>query len=46
MTRVDWSAKDDDRLEAQDRLFVLATRAGLGRVVARSRPDGGAADRP
>jgi Trk K+ transport system NAD-binding subunit len=46
MTRVDWSAKDDDRLEAQDRLFVLATRAGLGRVLARSRPDGGAADRP
>ena len=34
---VDW-APPDDRLAPQDRLFVLATRAGLGRVLARSRP--------
>lgn len=46
MARVDWSPKDEYRLESQDRLFVLATRAGLGRVLARSRPNGGAADRP
>jgi Trk K+ transport system NAD-binding subunit len=46
MPRVDWSPEDEYRLETQDRLFVLATRAGLGRVLARSRVDGGAPDRP
>jgi Trk K+ transport system NAD-binding subunit len=46
MTRVDWSPGEEYRLEPQDRLFLLATRAGLGRVVARSRPDGRAPDRP
>jgi Trk K+ transport system NAD-binding subunit len=35
---LDWSPADDYRLAPQDRLFVLATRAGLGRVLARSRP--------
>ena len=35
---VDWAPPDDYRLAPQDRLFVLATRAGLGRVLARSRP--------
>jgi Trk K+ transport system NAD-binding subunit len=34
----DWSPPDEYRLAPQDRLFVLATRAGLGRVLARSRP--------
>jgi Trk K+ transport system NAD-binding subunit len=38
----DWSPPDDYRLVPQDRLFVLATRAGLGRVLARSRPAPGA----
>jgi Trk K+ transport system NAD-binding subunit len=46
MTRVDWSPEEEYRLETQDRLFVLATRAGLGRVLARSRANGGVADRP
>jgi Trk K+ transport system NAD-binding subunit len=35
---VDWSPPHDHRLIPQDRLFVLATRAGLGRVLTRSRP--------
>jgi Trk K+ transport system NAD-binding subunit len=35
---VDWAPPDDYPLAVQDRLFVLATRAGLGRVLARSRP--------
>jgi Trk K+ transport system NAD-binding subunit len=34
----DWSPPDDYRLAPRDRLFVLATRAGLGRVLARSKP--------
>lgn len=34
----DWSPADQYRLAPQDRVFVLATRAGLGRVLARSRP--------
>jgi Trk K+ transport system NAD-binding subunit len=37
-TEVDWSPRPDDELEAGDRLFILATRAGLGRVLSRSRP--------
>jgi Trk K+ transport system NAD-binding subunit len=35
---VDWAPPDDYPLAVQDRLFVLATRAGLGRVLARIRP--------
>jgi Trk K+ transport system NAD-binding subunit len=35
---VDWSPRPDDELKAGDRLVVLATRAGLGRVLGRSRP--------
>jgi Trk K+ transport system NAD-binding subunit len=46
MARIDWSPNDEYRLEPQDRLFVLATRAGLGRVLARSRANGEGADRP
>jgi Trk K+ transport system NAD-binding subunit len=46
LTTVDWSPKNEYPLEPQDRLFVLATRAGLGRVLARSRPNDKAADRP
>jgi Trk K+ transport system NAD-binding subunit len=51
----DWSPPDDYQLAPQDRLFVLATRAGLGRVLARSRaapgaevasPEPGPADTP
>jgi Trk K+ transport system NAD-binding subunit len=36
--RVDWAPAPDLRLAAADRLFVLATRAGLSGVLARSRP--------
>jgi Trk K+ transport system NAD-binding subunit len=35
---VDWSPRAGDELRPQDRLVVLATRAGLSRVLARSRP--------
>ena len=35
---VDWSPRPDYQLAAADRLVVLATRAGLGRFLARSRP--------
>ena len=42
----DWSPPDEYRLAPQDRLFVLATRAGLGRVLARSRPAAGAGAAP
>jgi Trk K+ transport system NAD-binding subunit len=35
---LDWSPPHDHRLMPQDRLFVLATRNGLSRVVTRSRP--------
>jgi Trk K+ transport system NAD-binding subunit len=35
---VDWSPPGDYRLAPEDRLYVLATRAGLGRLLARSRP--------
>jgi Trk K+ transport system NAD-binding subunit len=35
---VDWSPRPGDELRPQDRLVVLATRAGLSRVLARSRP--------
>jgi Trk K+ transport system NAD-binding subunit len=35
---VDWSTPGSYRLEPEDRLYVLATRAGLGRLLARSRP--------
>jgi Trk K+ transport system NAD-binding subunit len=33
---VDWSPRPDDELRPQDRLVVLATRAGLSRALARS----------
>jgi Trk K+ transport system NAD-binding subunit len=36
-TAVDWSPRPGDELRAGDRLVVVATRAGLGRVLARSR---------
>jgi Trk K+ transport system NAD-binding subunit len=36
--RVDWSPPPDYVIAPQDRLFVLATRAGLSRVLARSQP--------
>jgi Trk K+ transport system NAD-binding subunit len=36
-TAADWSPRPDARLTTGDRLVVLATRAGLGRVLARSR---------
>jgi Trk K+ transport system NAD-binding subunit len=35
---VDWSPPPDGELRPGDRLVVLATRAGLGRVLARCRP--------
>jgi Trk K+ transport system NAD-binding subunit len=35
---VDWSPSPGYRLAAQDRMFVLATRAGLSRVLSRSEP--------
>jgi len=35
---VDWSPRRDYPLAAGDRLVVLATRAGLGRFLAHSRP--------
>ena len=34
----DWSPRADYRLAPQDRVYVLATRAGLGQVLARSQP--------
>jgi Trk K+ transport system NAD-binding subunit len=37
---VNWSPAGDLRLGAQDRLYVIATRAGLSRVLARSAPPG------
>jgi len=40
LATVDWAPDDDYSLESADRLFVLATRAGLGRVLARSRRNG------
>jgi Trk K+ transport system NAD-binding subunit len=36
-TGVDWSPQPGDKLRPGDRLVVLATRAGLGRVLARCR---------
>jgi Trk K+ transport system NAD-binding subunit len=36
--QVDWTARGDYRLQPQDRLFVLATRSGLGGVLTRNRP--------
>lgn len=35
---LDWSPWNEYRLMPQDRIFVLATRAGLSRVLTRSRP--------
>jgi Trk K+ transport system NAD-binding subunit len=35
---MDWKPRQDYLLSAQDRMIVLATRAGLGRVLARSTP--------
>ena len=37
-TAVDWSPDGGYLLAPGDRLYVLATRAGLGRLLARSRP--------
>ena len=34
---VDWSLQRDYTISPQDRLYVLATRAGLSRVLARSQ---------
>ncbi len=34
----DWSPRQDYRLAAQDRIFVLATRAGLSAVLRRAAP--------
>jgi Trk K+ transport system NAD-binding subunit len=34
--RVDWSPRQDYRLSAQDRIYVLATRAGLSTVLRRA----------
>jgi Trk K+ transport system NAD-binding subunit len=36
-TAVDWSPRPGDELRPGDRLVVVATRAGLGRLLARSR---------
>jgi Trk K+ transport system NAD-binding subunit len=36
-TAVDWSPRPGDELRPGDRLVVVATRAGLGRVLARCR---------
>jgi Trk K+ transport system NAD-binding subunit len=38
---VDWSPRRDYSISPQDRLYVLATRAGLSRVLARSQAPGG-----
>ena len=35
---IDWSPRQDDRLAALDRVFVLATRAGLSEILARAAP--------
>jgi Trk K+ transport system NAD-binding subunit len=35
---VDWAPRPGDELGPQDRLVVVGTRAGLSRVLARSRP--------
>lgn len=37
---IDWSPAPRLRLSPQDRLYVLATRAGLSRVIARGQADG------
>jgi Trk K+ transport system NAD-binding subunit len=34
--RVDWSPRQDYQLQAQDRIYVLATRAGLSRILHRA----------
>jgi Trk K+ transport system NAD-binding subunit len=39
-TGVDWSPRPGDELRPADRLVVVATRAGLGRVLARCAPGG------
>jgi Trk K+ transport system NAD-binding subunit len=36
--RVEWSPSHRRLLAPQDRIYVLATRAGLSRVLARSQP--------
>jgi Trk K+ transport system NAD-binding subunit len=36
-TAVDWSPKPGEELRPGDRLVVVATRAGLGRVLGRCR---------
>ena len=43
---VDWAPGPGYPLAEQDRVIVLATRAGLGRVLARSTPPAEAAGRP
>jgi Trk K+ transport system NAD-binding subunit len=37
---MDWKPHQGYVLSARDRMIVLATRAGLGRVLARSTPSG------
>ena len=34
--RVDWSPRQDYQLQAQDRIYVLATRAGLSGILRRA----------
>jgi Trk K+ transport system NAD-binding subunit len=34
--RVDWSPRQDHQLQAQDRIYVLATRAGLSGILRRA----------
>ena len=36
--QVDWSPGHRHLIAPQDRIYVLATRAGLGSVLARSQP--------
>ncbi len=38
MEEMDWKPHQGYLLAAQDRMIVLATRAGLGRLLARSAP--------
>jgi Trk K+ transport system NAD-binding subunit len=35
--RVEWSPRPDYRLMPQDRVYIMATRKGLGRVLNRNR---------
>jgi Trk K+ transport system NAD-binding subunit len=49
--RVDWSPRQDYQLQAQDRIYVLATRAGLSGTLRRAekaddKPAGGLTGKP